>query len=67
LTCITSVQQSQVVGDSSVEIDARDRRRRVKSLRMIQHILAMFGTGCAVTTAAFLVLCWRAAEAPYND
>jgi hypothetical protein len=34
---------------------------------MIQHILAMYGTGCAMTTVAFLIFCWRAAEAPYND
>jgi hypothetical protein len=61
------MQQSQVVGDSSVETDARDHRRRVKSFLMIQHFLAMFGTGCAVTTVAFLVICWRAVEAPYND
>jgi len=34
---------------------------------MIEHILAVYGTGCALTTMAFLVMCWRAAEAPYND
>ena len=34
---------------------------------MIQHILAMCGGGCALTTMAFLVMCWRADEAPYND
>jgi hypothetical protein len=34
---------------------------------MIQHILAMYGAGTAITTIAFLALCWRAVEAPYND
>jgi hypothetical protein len=51
----------------AVELTADDHRRRVKSLLMIQHILAVCGSGCAMTTIAFLVLCGRAAEAPYND
>jgi hypothetical protein len=34
---------------------------------MIEHILAVCGMGCALTTMAFLVMCWRAVEAPYND
>jgi hypothetical protein len=34
---------------------------------MIQHILAMYGAGSVITTATFLVFCWRAVEAPYND
>jgi hypothetical protein len=44
-----------------------DRGGRKKSLRMIQHILAIYGAGSAITTLTFLVFCWRAAEAPYND
>jgi hypothetical protein len=34
---------------------------------MIEHIFAILGAGSAMTTVAFLVLCWRAAEAPSND
>lgn len=34
---------------------------------MIQHILAVYGAGSAITTLTFLVFCWHAAEAPYND
>jgi hypothetical protein len=30
-------------------------------------ILAVYGAASAITTIAFLVFCWRAAEAPYND
>jgi hypothetical protein len=29
-------------------------------------ILAVYGAGSAITTIAFLVFCFRAAEAPYN-
>jgi hypothetical protein len=34
---------------------------------MIEHIFAIYGAGCAMATVAFLVLCWRAAEAPSSD
>jgi len=30
-------------------------------------ILAVYGAGSALTTIAFLVFCFRAVEAPYND
>jgi hypothetical protein len=30
-------------------------------------ILAVYGAGSALTTIAFLVFCFRAGEAPYND
>lgn len=30
-------------------------------------ILAVYGAGSAITTIAFLVFCFRAGEAPYND
>jgi hypothetical protein len=30
-------------------------------------ILAVYGAGSAITTIAFLVFCFRAVEAPYND
>jgi hypothetical protein len=30
-------------------------------------ILAVYGAGSALTTLAFLVFCFRAGEAPYND
>ena len=30
-------------------------------------ILAVYGACSAITTIAFLVFCFRAAEAPYND
>jgi hypothetical protein len=29
--------------------------------------LAVYGAGSAITTIAFLVFCFRAVEAPYND
>ena len=31
------------------------------------EILAVYGVGSALTTLAFLVFCFRAGEAPYND
>jgi hypothetical protein len=34
---------------------------------MIEHIFAMYGAASAMATIAFLVFCWRAAEAPSND
>ena len=36
-------------------------------LHMIEHFFAILGAGSAMTTVAFLVFAWRAAEAPYND
>ena len=41
--------------------------RRREKLHMIEHIFAILGAGSAMTTVAFLVLYWRAVEAPSND
>jgi hypothetical protein len=34
---------------------------------MIEHVIAMYGVGCAITTITYLTFCVRAAEVPYND
>ena len=50
--------------DSVVKIDGRWlRSAEAKTL----DILAVYGACSAITTIAFLVFCFRAAEAPYND
>jgi hypothetical protein len=41
--------------------------REAEKMPMIEHIFAIYGAGCAMATVAFLVLCWRAAEAPSSD
>ena len=47
-----------------VEID--DRRLQSVEGKTLD-ILAVYGAGSAITTIAFLVFCFRAGEAPYND
>jgi hypothetical protein len=42
--------------------------RRLQSVEAkTLDFLAVYGAGSALTTIAFLVFCFRAVEAPYND
>jgi hypothetical protein len=48
----------------AVEFDGRKlRSAEAKAV----DILAVYGAGSALSTIAFLVFCFRAGEAPYND